>query len=151
MRQRAGFLTDVDCYLMCDDKPVEALCLQNLCQQNSCLEFNPFPYQAEPITFSLELDISGTNGLELQNANDFFVQFTGREVQIFSSRLPLAVVLEKSGMQFVNQCLIINGTEYCTNEQNRLELWVNEEQSFSYGSYVPRQGDKIKLRYVPIN
>lgn len=142
---------DADCYLMCDDKPVEVLCLQNLCQQNSCLEFNPFPYQLEPITFSLELMIDGASTLEQNNPKDLFVQFVAEEVHIFSSRLPLAAVLEKSGIQFVDQCLGINGTQYCTTTQNRLELWVNGEQSFSYGSYIPRQDDRIELRYVPID
>ncbi len=143
---------DADCYLMCDDKPVEVLCLQNLCQQNSCLEFNPFPYQSEPVTFSLNVLVDDSKDVSLaSNSNDLFVQFVSGEVRIFSSRLPLAAVLEKSGIQFVDQCLGINGTQYCTTTRNRLELWVNGEQSFSYGSYIPRQDDRIELRYVPID
>ncbi len=143
--------SDADCYLMCDDKPVEVLCLQNLCQQNSCVEFNPFPYQSDPVTFSLNVLVDTRELALASNPSDLFVQFVSGDVQIFNSRLPLAAVLEKGGVQYTGQCLGINGTQYCTDAQNRVELWVNGNQSFSSGSYIPKQGDRIELKYISLS
>ena len=45
--------TDSECYLICEDKPVEIFCTQNMCVQNACNEANYYAFNSavEPITY----------------------------------------------------------------------------------------------------
>jgi len=52
--------TDSDCYLMCNEQPVNVLCTQNLCQQNSCTETSPYPYSTQPVRFQLAIVLNDT-------------------------------------------------------------------------------------------
>ena len=101
--------TDSDCYLMCGEEknqPVEVICTENLCQQNSCEEWTPYPYQAEPVTFELKIE-----NLSLKNssqAKDLFVKFEGSQVKVFTAGLSLERILEKLDYTFVGEQLELN-------------------------------------------
>ena len=90
---------DADCYLTCDDTPLAVLCAQNLCQQNSCEELSLYPFQQQPIHFTLDITLLGEK-LSLANrtnSNNFFATFSGSTVQSFSS-LPLGAIVEKANL-----------------------------------------------------
>jgi len=129
--------TDSDCYLMCGEEknqPVSVICTENLCQQNSCEEWTPYPYQAEPVTFELKIE-----NLSLKNssqAKDLFVKFEGSQVKVFTAGLSLERILEKLDYTFVGE---------------QLELNINGDISSYYGGYVPQQDDKIEIRTVEEN
>ncbi|MBI2124938.1 hypothetical protein HYV87_05520 [Candidatus Woesearchaeota archaeon] len=134
--------SDADCYLLCDNQPVSVLCSQNLCLQNSCDEQSYYSYDAEPITFTLR--IQNVSLQERSNGQDLFVKFKGQMVEIHTSRLILYQVLEKVDITLDNQCLFLDGKQYC---EEKLRMAVNGENSTQYGSYMPQEEDTIVIEY----
>ena len=124
--------TDSDCYLMCGEdgsEPQTVLCSNNLCQKNSCDEYNPYTFQSNPITFSLQVE-----DLDLEtliNPNNLFVQYSSGNVQLYAADLSLNHVLEKIDYLFPVQ----------------MDLEINGEQSEYYGSYLPKEGDIIIISF----
>lgn len=143
---------DADCYLECEELPVAALCSQNLCAQNSCEEKAFYPYNATPVAFTLGVKINGKslNLANRSNAQDFFVKFSGtaenEPVAVYASNLALKDILEKARVQMSGLCVITNQS-YCTNDKEQLQLFVNGNASYSYGEYVPQEGDKVEVVY----
>src|SRR3989344_9442428 len=83
--------TDVDCYLFCEDQPVNVLCLQNLCLVNSCEEKSYYEYDQNPISFTVHIE--NVTLEERSSEKDIFVKYDGNEVQVFTSKLPLYYIL----------------------------------------------------------
>lgn len=134
--------TDADCYLICQDKPVNVLCSQNLCMQNTCeersyYEFNPIPLRFTVNLYNLSLQERSTN-------RDLFVKFKGNKAQAYASGLVLYQVLEKAKVILDTQCLTFDGKQYCGQQ---LEMTVNGENSTLYGNYVLQEGDVVKIDY----
>lgn len=142
--------TDADCYLMCEDKPVEVLCSQNLCQQNSCTEKTHLSFNETPKNVQLAIEISGQklNVANRSNSADMFVKIGGQDdLQVFSQNLPLSTILEKFKLKLDAQCLNTMDNQYCQNQGKKLEVFVNDKPSFAFGNYLPEDGDKIKIVY----
>ncbi len=140
---------DSDCYLICDDTPMEVLCSQNLCQQNDCEEAAVFPYAASPLPFDLTIKVKGKeiNLINRSNAKDLFVTFNDEKIEVHSLEFPLALILEKVNIGLTSECLFLGKEKYCNDENKTVRLEVNGEESFRYGEYVPKEGDKIEIRY----
>lgn len=139
---------DANCYLTCDDKPAAVICLQNLCQRNSCIEPDVYIYNTTPMVFNLGIEISGEK-LELSNltnSQNFFVKFEENKVSVFTSGLLLKDILEKAKISLTAQCITTNQS-YCSNVQNKLQMQVNGTVSYSYGNYVPQNGDSVEIVY----
>lgn len=134
--------SDADCYLICDNEPVAVLCSQNLCLQNSCEENSYYPYDANPITFTIL--VQNVSLEERSNSQDFFVKFNGNTVQLFTARLVLYQVLEKARLILDTQCLAFDGKQYCGDE---ISMVVNGENSTLYGNYAPEKGDVVEIKY----
>jgi len=140
--------SDSDCYLMCEDIPLTILCSQNLCQQNSCEEMSGYPYNSTPLTFGLSVSVNG-EVIDLANRSsslDSFVKFSGNQVQVYSTGVPLRIVLEKVGIQLNSLCLTVN-QQYCSNSEKELKMLIDQKQAYSYENYVPQQGEQIELSY----
>lgn len=139
---------DAECYLTCNNKPVEVLCQQNLCMQNACDEFNLYPYRQQVEEIALGVIINDVPIiLQNRNAQDLFVRFDGKVAQLHAQGLSLAAILEKAGIIFVEQCLTVEGTKYCPDADSTLEVLVNGEKTYLFGKYVPKEGDEIKIQY----
>lgn len=139
---------DAECYLTCNNKPVEVLCQQNLCVQNSCTEFNLFPYLQQQQEIALSLTINNAP-ISLQNskAQDLFVRFNEGVVELHAQRISLSSILEKAGIILQDQCITRDGTSYCQEKSKALNITVNGENTYLYGQYVPKQNDEIKIVY----
>lgn len=139
---------DAECYLMCDNKPVEVLCQQNLCVQNACDEFNLFSYQPQPEEIAVSVIINDAQ-IPLQNrqAQDLFVRFDENIVKLHARGLSLAAILEKAGIVLQDQCLTVTGTKYCPENEKKLNITVNGENTYLYGQYVPKPNDEIGIVY----
>lgn len=139
--------TDADCYLMCEDKPLTVLCSQNLCWQNACKESSIYPFSDNQTSFTLKILVNNqlVNLNNLSKSQDLFVRFNGDSV-VMHSELSLRYVLEKVGIELTPQCLIVNQS-YCNNEDQKLELWINQDLSYTYENYVPQKGDKIEINF----
>ncbi|HLD00861.1 MAG TPA: hypothetical protein VJC39_03895 [Candidatus Nanoarchaeia archaeon] len=143
--------SDADCYLSCDDSPVSVLCSNNLCLQNSCEEQSYYLYNLNPLTFSLAVEAEGTV-LDLAsraNTNDYFIQFSGMQVKVFTDGLFLNHILEKVNLKLAGACLSVDNTQYCNGDQGQLKLTINGEDSAQLGDYLPKEGDKLELKYRP--
>lgn len=141
--------TDADCYLTCDDTPVAVLCTQNLCLQNACEEYSVYPLEQQGTSFHLEVKINTTT-VDLSarsKPQNFFVTFTGNQVQMFSSGLTLNHVLDKVNLQLNEQCLYLDAVSYCSDAKQEVHVLVNGNQTFDYGAYVPKEGDNIQILY----
>ncbi len=146
---------DADCYLLCEDKPVEVLCRQNLCQQNGCEEAAVYPYAEKPVSFNLNLVMEGQaiNLMNRSNSNDFFVKVEetpdskGSSAHIHTLEFPLALILEKLDIGLTSECLFLDKQSYCNDDKKQLRLLVNGEESFQYGELVPGEGEKVEIRY----
>lgn len=128
---------DSDCYLICGEQPKKVLCLQNLCQLNACGEYELYPYQEEPLKFSLSVQVEGkeakggegTNIVEgeafdktldlslYSNSLDMFTKFKGSSVEVHTAGLSLSHILEKAGISLEGKCLLVGGESYCTDEK----------------------------------
>ena len=148
---------DAECYLTCDDLPVKVICLENLCQQNSCEEYNPFPFGEGGLDFELSIDIEGKE-IELENrknAIDIFVDFEKKGVNYKviqqTSRLPLSSILEKANLKLVDRCLVVDSSIYCESDENinssKSALYVNGEPVDLFERYIPKQGDIIEMSF----
>ncbi len=140
--------SDADCYLICDDVPLTVLCTQNLCQQNSCEEGSLFPYQEQPVTFTLEITIQGET-LDLasrQDGKNLFAVFDDDMVRVYSS-LVLPLVLEKVGIAMNSLCIQVDGQQYCTKEGKEMKVLVNGEEELAAQYYYPKEGDKVEIVY----
>lgn len=141
--------TDADCYLMCDDKPGKVFCSQNLCTRNSCEEVAIFPFQDDPITFSLHIEVGGKE-IYLSNrsmATNLFVKFSEKQVNVYSPTISLTHILEQVAMQVDASCLTISMDRYCTSGNKSIKMFINSEESYQFGSYMPKEGDGIKIIY----
>jgi hypothetical protein len=140
---------DADCYLDCDSGPVQSLCWQNMCVQNSCDQESIFPFENEVKIFNLIISVNGSNlNLEsMSNPNNVFVKFFGDKVSLFSSGLSLEQILEKVNARLDNQCLTVNLENYCRSDETSLDVFVNDEQVYSYNQMVPKEGDKVEIVY----
>jgi hypothetical protein len=140
--------SDSDCYLLCNDRPVTILCSQNLCRQNSCEEFSGYPYNSTPVTFGLKVSVNGqvVDLASRSSSLDSFVKFSGEEVKVYSSGLPLSVILEKVNLKLNSLCLTVD-QEYCTNSEKELKMLVDEKQVYSYEGYVPQAGEQLEVSY----
>ena len=134
--------TDADCYLFCEDQPVNILCLQNLCLVNSCEEKNYYNYNQNPISFTV--NIQNITLEERSSKTDIFVKLTGNKVQAFTSKLPLYYALEKAAIILDTQCLTFDKRQYCSSD---LHMTVNGNQSTAFGNYIPQEGDIIQIEY----
>lgn len=154
--------SDSECYLICDEKPFPVLCAQNLCQQNEC-GVSYFEYQrGQPVTFELEVVVdSGTSEIPkvqaldlvtLNNPQNFFVTFApDNKVNLFSSRINLNLVLDKVKVWLYDKCIKVDSISYCENDKFLLSILVNNLESELAGSYIPQNGDKISISYLPKN
>ena len=137
--------TDSDCYLLCDDTPVEVLCSQNLCSQDSCDGTSYYKYQPQPLTFSLSVKVNGEN-IDLQSrssSGNIFAKFDGDKVNVFASDFSLSRILEKAKISLDLQCLSYDGNNYC----DKLKMQVNGKDSTLFGNYVPQEGDVVEIIY----
>ena len=134
--------TDADCYLLCEDQPVNVLCLQNLCLVNSCEEKSYYEYDPNPISFTV--NIENVTLEERSSEKDIFVKYKGNGVQVFTSKLPLYYILEKTNLILDTQCLTFDKKQYCSSD---LHMTVNETDSTAFGNYIPQQGDVIEIEY----
>lgn len=139
---------DAECYLMCDNKPLEVLCQQNLCVQNACEEFNLFTYVQLPEEIALSITINDAPFmLKNRDEQDLFVRFEGQVAQLYARGLSLGTILEKAGILFAEQCLTVDGTTYCADADSTLEVLVNGEKTYLFEKYVPKEGEEIKIEY----
>jgi len=147
--------TDSDCYLLCNDTPIEVLCTNNLCQQNDCKEQAYYPYE-NTLTFNLNIQVENEEMdlLNRSNSRDLFIKFNGENgniVRVFSSGLSLNQVLEKLNLAIDSECLITENEQYCTLAEKKLVVNLNEEQIYNYDNYVPKEGDKLEIIYLNKN
>ncbi|MBI1968745.1 hypothetical protein HYS49_02440, partial [Candidatus Woesearchaeota archaeon] len=121
----------------------------NLCQQNACDEFSPYPYSAEAQQATISVIVDGQK-IPLKNApeKDFFVTFSENKVRLFSSGISLQQVMEKAGMLLTQDCLTFNGTAYCTKEDRELQIIVNDAQVAPL--YPMKEGDVVKIEYKEV-
>lgn len=136
--------SDADCYLTCDDKPLAALCSQNLCQQNSCQEGNKYVLLEQPSTFNLEIEVGGED-ITLSEKfiqGNFLVRMNDESVAIYTQGLFLPQVLEKFNIGIDEQCLHIGRLPYCNN----LEVLVNGKKDSFPTYYTPQEGDTVIIR-----
>ncbi len=141
---------DPDCYLNCGETPVKVICLQNLCGMNSCEEYNPYPYQEEPLRFSLSVEVEG-KAVDLSlhsHPLDLFTKFSNHSVDVYTSELPLGRILEKAGISMDSRCLTVSSEEYCLSEGEKRQLTLNEEEFYGDNFYAPQEGDIIEIKYA---
>ena len=110
--------TDAECYLLCDGKPTNVLCSQNLCQQNSCEEYSPYPWKESGMEITLRIlvedkTIQITNLTEERNT--YVSVEEGDQVRLFSDNLVLRHVLEKMDVKLTPECLLIEGNQWCVD------------------------------------
>lgn len=134
--------TDADCYLFCEDQPVNVLCLQNLCLVNSCEEKSYYEYNQNPISFTVSIE--NVTLEERSNEKDVFVKFSGDKVQSFTYKLPLYYILEKANILLDTQCLTFDNRQYCSSD---LQMRVNGNESTAFGNYIPQEGDMVEIGY----
>jgi len=144
--------TDADCYLSCPNGPVSAVCVQNLCQKNSCDEATLYPVLEQPISFALEINVNGSN-IDLSTLVDqknFITAFSGSKVNLFTKNLQLEQIFERLGLRFTADCLYFADKSYCTSQEMELTMLVNGQPISSSADYVPQQDDQIKITYQKI-
>ncbi len=126
--------TDSECYLICEDKPVEILCTKNLCVQNACNEANYYAFNSSALNFELIVaNKTGTIDLgQKSNSQDRFVKFSGKNVLVYSSGITLGQVLEKLDLKI---------------DPTLGNLSVNNEQNYAFSEYIPVEGDKVEVIY----
>ncbi|MBT4936187.1 hypothetical protein HOL21_00930 [Candidatus Woesearchaeota archaeon] len=141
--------SDADCYLLCDDVPEQVLCSQNMCVRNSCQEYDLYPYNLDAIQFSLAVFIDSDQIDITKNMNDqdSFITFDGTTVSVFSAGISLGHILEKVDVAFDSECIFVNSENYCRSNDAEVSLFVNNEPSFEFASYVPENGDVVRVVY----
>ena len=122
--------TDSDCYLICDDLPVEVFCSQNLCKQNSCSESSLYPFQESGLVFSLVIESAGEKVDSVVRDGDLFVVVDGDKVSLHTEDLSFGHVLEKLGYSV---------------DPEQMELTVNDEKIYSIKNYLVQENDVVKL------
>ncbi|MBU0469875.1 MAG: hypothetical protein KKA62_05510 [Nanoarchaeota archaeon] len=135
---------DADCYLLCADKPKTVLCLNNLCQTNSCEE-DSFYELEEPIVFFMGLALENEKQ-DLENrsdSRDIFVKFNGDAIRVYNSNLNLGHILEKVGMTFQNECLVVDEEKYCDGKMR-----VNGTDTYSFKNYKPKERDMAEILFL---
>ncbi len=126
--------TDSECYLICEDKPVEIFCTQNMCVQNACNEANYYTFNLTALNF--ELIVANKTGIidleQKSNSKDLFMKFLGKKVLVYSSGITLGQVLEKVNLKI---------------DPTLSNVSVNQEQNYAFSEYVPIEGDQIEVVY----
>ncbi len=138
--------SDADCYLTCDDKPLAALCSQNLCQQNSCREGSRYALQEQPFSISIRVEAGGKDIVLMERfaQGNFFVRIGEQEgsIEIYTPGLFLPQVLEKFNLGMGGQCLYVGRQPYCDS----VEVLVNGEEEPFPQYYTPREGDDVVVK-----
>ncbi len=141
--------TDAECFLTCDGKPINVLCLNNICQQNECNTFSLFSFKEEPLHFSLKVSVDATP-IILENrtqSSNFFVQFAKDEVNVFTRGLYLLNILEKVRIGLDGNCLYMDDFSYCSSTVKKVKVNINGNVTSSYLDYIPKEGDMIEIVY----
>tara|TARA_Y100000310_G_scaffold153901_1_gene153443 strand:+ start:10887 stop:11465 length:579 start_codon:yes stop_codon:yes gene_type:complete len=141
-------VNDADCYLTCEGTPQPVLCSQNLCIRNSCSEGNYYPLNTNPLSFTLSLEIENEIKSLSANVQNLFITFDANKVNIFSNGLNLNQVLDKAGIAMNSQCVRVDAINYCTNAENKLQMFINSEESYQFIGYIPKEGDTITIKYI---
>lgn len=143
---------DTDCYLQCDDGLKTVMCNQNLCDINSCEQYQLFEYDPAGNSVEIKITIDGDE-LDLEDYllftydENFFVEFLGFDVTVHTTGLTLNNVLERIGMSLDSNCLNIGEESYCRSNEFELTLNVNDEENFYYGDYTLTKGDIVEIIY----
>lgn len=134
---------DNDCTLLCDNEQLLVMCLQNLCQQDTCKQESFYPFIEKPIQFKLDLQINNTkiNLNERSNSGNTFVSFNNQQVFLFTKDLSLNNILEKVNILIENSCVIIDNKKICS--ENPYIIQVNNINKTEI--YYPKQDDIIKI------
>lgn len=74
---------------------------------------------------------------------------TGDVLHMHATGVPLWIWFESVGWKLDKDCLKTSAGKYCTNAQNSLKFYVNEEQNSNYGEYVFNDLDQILISYGP--
>lgn len=138
--------TDADCYLMCNEVPIEVLCSQNLCWQNSCEEESPYPFNHTPTTFRLDIKINEESLTPKADSANLFVKAEGEKISVYAQGLSLDFIVEKFGIMLNGNCITTNQS-YCNNEIHKLGMKVNGIDAYAFGNYVPQEGELVEIGY----
>ncbi len=139
--------SDADCFLTCETGPLQVICLQNYCMQNSCDEFNPYAYTTQPVDFTLSATLTGQPVTWAMTPGDSFVQVNGDTVSVFTTDLTVRDVAGKLGLYFVDGgCLKYNGKDYCAIDGANLSITINGNITQTE-QYVPVFGDDVEIVY----
>jgi len=144
---------DTDCTLLCNDEPVPVLCSQNLCQMNSCNEYNLYEFQETPLSFTVQIRLNNeTYSLaERISQNNYFVTVKQNKnedtVSIYSKAMSLGQIFEKANIYFDENCFTIDSSSYCKNSKYNLTFTVNDHEDYTYNQFLPLDGDEISIVY----
>jgi hypothetical protein len=139
--------TDADCYLTCDNVPLKVLCSQNLCFQNSCKEYSPYPFVENAVSFSLDVQADKTNVNLVTQPNNLFVTSESNTVKVHTYGLPLGVVLDRVGVSFINNCANIGTNSYCIPDWN-ITFLRNGNHSSLQSVALPTDSVKVLITKI---
>ena len=145
--------SDTDCYLTCDNELKSVMCYQNLCEIDSCEQYQIHKFLIGGLNINLEVIVNEelVNLEDRQSVGNFFVSVSEKNnINLFSEELQLNHVLEKLDIYFKGGCLVVDSELYCNNEENKLMMIVNGEKNYAYENYFLVTNDDIIISYSTI-
>ena len=69
-------------------------------------------------------------------------------VHVHARNLKVGFFFNTIGMNFDSECFSLEtNEEFCNDDENKLRFFVNGEENFEFGEYVPRDLDRILITY----
>ncbi len=71
----------------------------------------------------------------------------GDVVHIHATGMRISHLLKSVGMNFKNNCLVVEGTDYCDEKDKKLKFYVNGKLNTEFENYLIKDLDKMLISY----
>ena len=84
---------------------------------------------------------------QLQNSFIHFEEGIGDVIHTHATGLTIGHMLKPVGINFNNNCIFIEGSNYCNDENKKLKFYANGHQNDEFDNYIIKDLDKYLISY----
>ncbi|MBI2650781.1 hypothetical protein HYX04_05745 [Candidatus Woesearchaeota archaeon] len=84
---------------------------------------------------------------QLQNSFIHFEEGIGDVIHTHAAGLTVGHMLKSLGIDFSNNCIIVEKQNYCNDDNKKLKFYVNRQQNNEFDNYIIKNLDKYLISY----
>ncbi len=84
---------------------------------------------------------------QLKNSFIHFEEGIGDVIHTHATGLTIGHMLKSVGISFNNNCIVVDGKNYCNEDGKKLKFYVNGQQYSEFDNYIIKDLDKYLISY----